>query len=164
MAHQPYPKWRYHQDGRSFVVKDPVDEAARAPDSAGFGDLPFRDDGPTLEDYVKAGFQPDGYPPAGYLAKTSPAFTALIMQRALARSSSAPPQPSAPPAPVEPSTVPDPPELAGDVAALNGTVEDVTKLVGAILSKETLEQLKAAETAGKNRKGVLTAIDAQLAK
>lgn len=36
---------------------------------------PLRDDGPTLEEYEKAGYKAAGYPPHGYAAKASPRYT-----------------------------------------------------------------------------------------
>lgn len=163
MVHQPFPKWRYHQDGRSLIVQDPADEAARTPDFSGWQDQPFRDDGPTLEAYVEAGYPKDKYPPRGFVAKPSPAWTQLQTERTLAPAAA--PPPSAP-VPLTPIGIPEPPVTTSTESAsvLDGTVEQVATLVGSILSKDTLEQLKTGESAGKNRKGVLAAIDAQLSQ
>lgn len=58
--------------------------AARVPQTQGASRVmeqwkpgdPLRTDGPTLEEYVKAGYSADNYPPQGYAAKQSPqAFT-----------------------------------------------------------------------------------------
>lgn len=36
----------------------------------------LREDGPTLEEWVKAGYRPEGYPPVGYAELPSPALEA----------------------------------------------------------------------------------------
>jgi len=45
---------------------------------------PLRQDGPTLEEYVKAGYSPTGYPPVGYAAKDSEGWTEEQARRAAA--------------------------------------------------------------------------------
>lgn len=161
MNKQEFPKWKYHQSGRSCVVHTPVDEHALGP---GWVDGPFRDDGPTVEEYVKAGYAIEGYPPDGFLAKQSPAWTQLEIQRTLQSApATAPIEPVAPP-PLDnqPPSIPAPGGGTEIASVLDGTVAAVTQVVGSVMSLDTLAQMHASEMAGKNRKGVLDAVDARL--
>lgn len=44
-------------------------------------EVKLREDGPTLEAYLKGGYKEEGYPPAGYAAKDSPGYQKLIEKR-----------------------------------------------------------------------------------
>lgn len=55
--------------------------AVAAPEPPAAEDIPLRTDGPTLEEFVDAGYSQEVYPPSGYAAKESPgleAYRALV--------------------------------------------------------------------------------------
>lgn len=67
-GHTLYPKWVEKPNGERVIVenKEQEDEAL------GVDPEHLRDDGPTLTDYVSAGYDPKTYPPKGFASKHKP--------------------------------------------------------------------------------------------
>jgi len=61
LGHTKYPMYV-----GSVIVKNAEEEAEARGEEA-----TLRDDGPTIEEYVKAGFKASTYPPKGYASKSS---------------------------------------------------------------------------------------------
>lgn len=59
-GHTKYPMWV----GKIIVNNEDEEKAAR-------GSAELKTDGPTLEEYVKAGYKASAYPPTGYTSKSS---------------------------------------------------------------------------------------------
>lgn len=72
-GHTKYPMWVDGPNGR--VIVQNAEEAAAVTGEkadAGWGTKPaLRDDGPTIQEYVAAGYKAKGYPPAGYASKST---------------------------------------------------------------------------------------------
>lgn len=66
------------------------------PDAAGVDEGGLRTDGPTLEEYTKAGYSADSYPPRGYTVKTSEANPLGLTGKQLAEHNQAQIDPPAP--------------------------------------------------------------------
>lgn len=60
MGHTKYPMWV----GKVIVKNEEEERAAR-------GETELKTDGPTVEEYVKAGYKASDYPPKGYASKSS---------------------------------------------------------------------------------------------
>lgn len=70
-GHTKYPMWV----GKVIVKNEEEEKAARGePVTQGWGEAPkpkLREDGPTIKQYVDAGYKAKDYPPAGYESKHS---------------------------------------------------------------------------------------------
>lgn len=65
-GHTKYPMWVTKPDGEKIVVNSEEEE------HAALGKVvELRQDGPTVAEYVNAGYDPKGYPPKGYASKSS---------------------------------------------------------------------------------------------
>lgn len=60
MGHTKFPMWV----GKVIVYNEEEEKAAR-------GEPELKTNGPTVEEYVKAGYKASGYPPKGYTSKSS---------------------------------------------------------------------------------------------
>lgn len=60
MGHTKYPMWV----GKVIVNNEEEEKAVR-------GETELKTDGPTVEEYVKAGFKASEYPPKGYSSKSN---------------------------------------------------------------------------------------------
>lgn len=102
-AKQLFPSWRYHQDGRSLLVANEAEADALGPEwtngDAAPAEPTLRQDGPTFEEFVNAGYQAEHYPPHGYAEKASPGLEAYRVRPI------PPPVVEPPPAVVEPPVV-----------------------------------------------------------
>lgn len=61
-----YGHTKYPMYVGSVIVRNPEEEVAARGEEA-----VLKDDGPTIEEYVKAGFKASTYPPKGYASKSS---------------------------------------------------------------------------------------------
>lgn len=157
-----YPSWRYHPSGAKRIVEtaaedaalgegwsngddlpDPMDAGTTADTTVPVNDDVLRTDGPTLEDYVAAGYRAEDYPPPGYAEVPSEGLTAFRSQQTGEG----------------PTDAID--RTAEFHAILAGTVADV-KAALPDLSPEALSALRLLEVNGKDRAGVLGAIDDRL--
>jgi hypothetical protein len=73
-GHTKYPMWVTAKDGTRIIVKNAEEEAELAkPKEDAWGKPPeLKQDGPTIQQYVAAGYKAKDYPPAGYASKSSP--------------------------------------------------------------------------------------------
>lgn len=100
-VHQEYPKW-VEKDGRKFIVENEAEylrhfpsEPSPPPGVVTVGAAPsLRQDGPTVEEYVAAGYKAAQYPPDGYASRSTPEQ----IQSAVEAQAAATPAPSEPPA------------------------------------------------------------------
>ena len=75
-GHTVYPKWVKTKDGIQAIAQNAAHEAElvgeKIKEAVGWGDKPkLREDGPTIHEYVDAGYKAKGYPPAGYEVKST---------------------------------------------------------------------------------------------
>jgi hypothetical protein len=65
-GHTKYPMWVEKANGEKVVVNNESEE------NEALGIVKeLKQDGPTIEEYVAAGYDPKGYPPKGYASKSS---------------------------------------------------------------------------------------------
>lgn len=72
IGHTAYPKWVYPngKDHPGVIVNNP-DEEDKALGKEPTKSTPLREDGPTVEEYIDAGYKAVDYPPKGYASKSS---------------------------------------------------------------------------------------------
>lgn len=68
LGHTLYPKWITKPNGEKVIVKDKAEEDALLGSAT---PEHLREDGPTISEYVAAGYDPKNYPPKGYASKSS---------------------------------------------------------------------------------------------
>lgn len=66
LGHTKYPKMVKNKIGDNVVVKNEEEE-----NEALGKEVELRDDGPTIQEYVAAGFKAKDYPPKGYASKST---------------------------------------------------------------------------------------------
>ena len=67
-GHTHYPKWVKDVQGKDIIVNNPKEEAEL---TAPKEETALKQDGPTIEAWVAAGYKASKYPPAGYVSKSS---------------------------------------------------------------------------------------------
>jgi hypothetical protein len=93
---------------------------AVSPSSSKPEPVPLRMDGPTLEEYIEAGYKAESYPPQGYAPKPSVATPAQAPESTPANPAEQPPEGSTVPA-AGPSDTLTPPDAAGDGTGIPAT-------------------------------------------
>lgn len=123
---------------------DPV-EAERLIKAGVAGDPPsteraapqLREDGPTIEEWIDAGYPPAAYPPLGYAARSTPeeikVAAAAVLIKAMGGQSPAPTSPTEPTAPVDPTEPTHPADPTDPTAPTEPTepTEPASKTKGA---------------------------------
>jgi hypothetical protein len=76
-GHTKYPKWVTKPDGEKVIVQSEEEEIALTKNDNNKAELnqnasELKQDGPTVEQYVAAGYDPSTYPPKGYASKSTP--------------------------------------------------------------------------------------------
>lgn len=66
-GHTKYPKMVKKLNGESVIVLSEAEEN----EALGKAPVELRQDGPTIAEYVAAGFDPSNYPPKGYASKST---------------------------------------------------------------------------------------------
>ena len=66
-GHTKFPKWVTKPNGESVIVNSDSEEA----EALGKEPAELKQNGPTIGEYVAAGFDPNTYPPKGYASKSS---------------------------------------------------------------------------------------------
>jgi hypothetical protein len=129
---QQYPKWRYHATEAARIVNDPLEEAQLG---EGWGDAPVEAAAPAVE-----------------AAPVAPAV-----------------DPTAPPPPATPGAG-LPPEVEAERAAEQARVDQLAAMnaetaiaaITQMTDEDALMRVHERETAGKNRKTVLAAVQARV--
>lgn len=94
-VYQEYPKW-VEKDGKKFIVQNEVEYLEHFPGeptpppatvSAPDGQA-LREDGPTIEEFVAAGYKATDYPPEGFAPRSTPEQVKAAID---AQAASAPP-------------------------------------------------------------------------
>lgn len=68
LGHTKYPKWVKNSIGENVVVHNAEEEEALKEEK-----VELKHDGPTIQEFVKAGFKAKDYPPAGYASRSTEA-------------------------------------------------------------------------------------------
>ncbi len=116
---QHYPSTRYHKIHGSRRVENPSHEEEVCPVSEGWRESPAdvvdevdEKRGPTLEEYERAGYKAEHYPPSGYEVIDSPRYRQYLEEKAAAEAAAVVPPTPAPvvvpadlTAPMDPASV-----------------------------------------------------------